>query len=89
MVPPSPAVSIVLNGGWNLIALPPGTAAGYTAQGLLDDVRAQGGRPVEIGRWQAAGWQSHADGLPGDDFPVEAGRAYFLLMSAGSMWRPH
>lgn len=73
--------------GWAFIA-PPGEAPGgaFTAQTLIDEINQQGGQAVEIARWENSGWESHIDGQPFNNFPVELGRGYFLRATGSSTW---
>lgn len=73
--------------GWNFLALPGEPASSsYTAQSLLDEINQQGGQVVELARWENSGWESHIDGQPFNNFPVELGRAYFLRAAGASTW---
>jgi len=93
-----PVAPIVLNGvsslgvslaaGWNLVALPLDPGTSYTAQTLLDSINQQAARTValEVDRWYAGGWQAHMNGLPFNDFPIEVGQAYFVRVTAPTVW---
>lgn len=72
--------------GWNLLALPLNPVSAMTAQSLLDAINGQGGSCNEIDRWHNGGWSAHVNGLPFNDFAVEAGKGYFLKCAATSQW---
>jgi len=84
-------ITLSLQAGWNLIALPvqPGTA--YTAASLLAEINAQAGSTVagEIDRWQNGGWEGHLRGLPVNNFSLAAGQGYFVKLTQGGVtWTP-
>lgn len=52
------------------------------AQDFLDCIRYYGGLPVEIIRYIDGGQESHPDGLPFNNFEIEATWGYFVQVSA-------
>lgn len=78
--------TIPLMAGWNLIALPLRPVHDYTAEGVLQEITAQGGDALTIARWHAGGWSVHPRGMPFNDFPVEIGHGYFIRATRPSNW---
>jgi hypothetical protein len=76
-----------LQSGWNLIGVPYPTAS-QTAQSLLDEIAAQGGRCSEIDRWQNGRWDGHIDGLPFNNFTLDPTAGYFLKCTQTSAFTP-
>jgi hypothetical protein len=89
MVKPASSTSITLNVGWNLIALPYDAANDYTASSLLQEIKNQGGSPVEIDQWTAGTWQAFIFGYPFNNFTVVKGLGYFVKVNTASTWTPH
>lgn len=73
--------SINFGVGWTLISLPTST---YLAQSLLNDINSQSGDALEIARWYNAGWDSHINGLPFNDFNIDADKGYFVRCNIAS-----
>ncbi len=71
--------------GWNLVGS--STHLATTAEGLCQDVTADGGQPVEVDRWVNGGWSGHRCGLPFNNFPVDDGRGYMVKVNGASTWR--
>jgi hypothetical protein len=82
---PLATVEVELEAGWNLIGAP--LELGITASGALSQVDSQGGRALELDRWQAGGWVAHLRELPLNDFPFEVGKGYFLRAGVPNAWR--
>ncbi len=74
--------SISFANGWNLIGIPSGT---YTAQGVLDKIRANAGNATEINRWINSTWDGHLDGLPFNNYNIDAWRGYFIRNTQSSV----
>jgi hypothetical protein len=87
-MPPPAAIcvsaTIQLHSGWNLIVVPVVPAAGLSAEGLLQLIKAQGGSVSAVNRWQAGGWQTHLAGLPFNDFAILVGRVLFIKSASAS-----
>lgn len=85
--PVTSGVTLALNPGWNLVGMPY-PSQGYTAQGLLDAIKLQGGACPEIDRWVNGGWESHLDGLPFANFDILPFEGYFVRCSQASSFTP-
>jgi cysteine-rich repeat protein len=74
---------ISFTSGWNSFSLP-AWASGWTAEGLCQEINAQGGSVQEIDRFVNGGWEGHICGLPFNNFTIEPGSGYFALVGTGS-----
>lgn len=72
--------------GWNPISLPLQPISPYTAQTLLDEINNQGNICSEVKRWFASTWETHTDGSPSNNFPIELGSGYFLNCPQPGAW---
>ncbi len=82
-------LTIPLAIGWNLVGIPSAMLPpNYTAQIMIDEINNQGGNCVEVVRWNNGMWDSHIDGLPFNDFQINAGKGYFVRCLAQSSWIP-
>ena len=72
--------------GWNLVALSLQPGIQLKAQSLLDAINNQGGDCSGVDRWYNSGWDTHADGLPFNDFDVNLGEGYFIKCVQISEW---
>ena len=79
-------VQLTLRKGWNLISLPVEPSPSLTAEGLCTTVNSHGGSAVEVDRWIDSSWEGHVCGLPFENFKLSMGSAYFVKVSADSMW---
>jgi hypothetical protein len=76
--------SVNLFPGWNLISVPY-LPAPLSAEGMGDEINAQGGNCSEVDRWYG-GWDFHVNGLPFNDFAIEKGKGYFVKCSVSSTY---
>jgi hypothetical protein len=74
--------TLSLASGWNLVAFDLQTS--LSAQGVLDQVNAQGGNGQEIDAWQNGTWVAHFNNLAFNNFAVENGRGYFIRAGKSS-----
>jgi len=74
---------------WDVFLLPVPAAQSYTAEGLLDEIGAQGGNALEMDRWWAerSNWSGHLHNLPFGDFGVQVNQPYFLKAARRSLLR--
>ena len=75
-----------LQSGWNLISLPLSPTVTLHAENLCTEINAQGGNAVEVNRWHNAGWDPHPCNGGFNDFEIEVGNAYFVLVTSSSAW---
>ena len=80
------SATLSLGAGWSLMGLPLVPEISYTAQSLLSAVTSQGGSCSEIDRWLNGGWDAHINGLPFNDFSVQAGQGYFVKCATDNDW---
>ena len=75
------SVAVPLAEGLNFITIPCVPPVDLTAEGLVSLVAGQGGALEQVDRWDedTGQWDSFRTGFPFDNFPIEPGRAYFLL----------
>lgn len=78
---PSP-LHIDLRQGWNFICLPRWTEGIFDAQGLIDEIKNQGGSCQEIDQLIRGAWEGHIDGLPFNNFPIIPGKSYAVKCNA-------
>ena len=79
--------SLGVGRGWSLVGLPARPVLTVTAEALLQGINEAGGAASEIAAWQDGGWSSHLLGVPANDFPLEAGRGYFVRGTAPASWQ--
>ncbi len=72
--------------GWNLVGVAISPTRALTAQGLVDAVAGSGGSAAAVAAWHDGAWLVHTPGEAGTDFPLEAGRGYFVRAAAPSTW---
>ena len=80
-------VALDLIPGWNLVGVPY-PESGYNAQGVLDDINAQGGECSEIDRWLDDTWDAHIDGLTFNNFDLLPDEGYFVKCTETSSFTP-
>ncbi|MCD6291573.1 MAG: hypothetical protein J7M34_13825, partial [Anaerolineae bacterium] len=80
-------VSHNLWAGWNLVGLNVEVDGGVDAEGVLQEIAAQGGDVIEVDRWLNGGWDAHIRGLPFNNFQLELGQGYFFKAKASSVWQ--
>ncbi len=81
-------VTITLNPGWNLVAVPYSSTSPLTAEDMCTAINTQGGNAVEIHRWQDAAWDSHACNEGFNNFTIEPNQGYFVKTTVGSTYVP-
>ncbi|MBI5032504.1 MAG: peptidoglycan DD-metalloendopeptidase family protein [Chloroflexi bacterium] len=78
--------SLLFGNGWNLITLPISPTITHTASSLAGAINAQGGGCTEVDRWHNGGWDSHAVGLPPNDFEIQQNVGYFVKCNKSNAW---
>jgi hypothetical protein len=86
-LPPAATTVLVLNAGWNLVALPSGVS-GLTASLLASALDPRGGNVSEIVAWSSGSWLSYVPGLPFNDFAIQTGQACFVRAGQPLTWAP-
>ena len=84
----STTVSLTLQSGWNLIALPVSPTLPLQAQNVLAGVvAASGGSLAELASWQGSNWTTDLDSggaMEGNNFTLEPGLGYFVYSDQAS-----
>jgi hypothetical protein len=82
-------IALPLAAGYTLIALPLVPAAPLTAEGLAQQINAQGGTCTGVIAYDAASgaFVTHPAGTAVANFNVEVGKGYFVRCMAASAWR--
>jgi hypothetical protein len=82
-------ISIPLTAGYNLIALPLTPQSPLTAEGLAQQINAQGGACTSVIAYDAASgaFVTHPAGTAVSNFTIEVGKGYFVRCAAASTWR--
>ena len=84
----STTVSLTLQSGWNLIALPVSPTLPLQAQDVLAGVvAASGGSLAELASWQGSNWTTDLDSggaMEGSNFTLEPGLGYFVYSDQAS-----
>jgi hypothetical protein len=85
---PTLSVTIALNAGWNLIALPLAPVATITAPNLCAAINAASGAgtAIEIDKFVDGGWVGHRCGIPPNPYALAAGQGYFVRVSKPTTW---
>jgi hypothetical protein len=79
-------IALPLSAGYNLVGLPLTPLAPYTAESLAQEINAQGGGCTVVVRYEGAQFETHPVGTSVENFPIAAGRGYFVRCSKGSTW---
>jgi hypothetical protein len=82
-------IASTLTPGYNLIALPLTPQAPLTAEGLAQQINAQGGTCTSVIAYDSAtgAFVTHPAGTAVSNFDVVTGRGYFVRCTAASTWR--
>jgi hypothetical protein len=81
-------VAVPLAAGYTLIALPLVPSVPLTAEGLVQQINAQGGGATQIVRYDETAGQfvTHPVGTALQNFTLQPGRGYFVRCTRGSVW---
>ena len=85
---PTISVTITLNAGWNLVALPLSPVATITAPNVCAAINAStgAGTAIEIDKFVDGGWVGHRCGIPPNAYSLIAGQGYFVRVSKPTTW---
>jgi hypothetical protein len=80
-------IAVPLASGYTLIALPLDPATTLTAEALAQQINGQGGQCTSVIAYEGGAFVTHPVGTAVNNFPIAAGRGYFVRCAQGSTWR--